>query len=409
MGSKIKQIVLENFIAFSNAIIDFDDGGIINLKGYSDSGKSSILIAIAVVFSNFKSSKQASWIKDDCKYFRITVSFDDGVEIVRHKYSNGQSMYEMFKMGSLVYSSKVNGQLTPINEVPEVIANYLNLAKLESGILNFRTNQDKQFLAQTTGRENFQDLNSLFGIEEILWAINTCKAEIAEYSNEMQKNDVEIEFLKGKVKETEGVSQETLVRVLEEDKRHITEESNLSSLGSISGDVEVLKRTKVVSEIPEINTQIDKVLFIHSLVEVLAGGEPVSLGEVSEGELKSLLNISSIIDILCKEKDFQLWNEVSVDKIWCLLELERLFSGIENPTPELDVVEDSKRVFLSSVSNHVNSILKINNEIKSSEEEMLKMKGILDKVKKVLKSKGYTLHECSNCGSFSIEGGGLQC
>lgn len=70
------------------------------------------MIAVAVVFNNFKASKQANWIKDECKYFRIEVNFDDGVKIVRYKYLTGQSLYEMFKDGYLVYSSKVNNQLT---------------------------------------------------------------------------------------------------------------------------------------------------------------------------------------------------------------------------------------------------------------------------------------------------------
>ena len=404
MGSKIKQIVLENFMAFSNAVIDFDDGGIINLKGYSDSGKSSILIAIAVVFSNFKASKQVSWIKDECKYFRIAISFDDGIEIVRYKYSNGQSMYEMYKMGNLVYSSKVNGQLTPVNEVPEVIANYLNLAKLESGVLNFRTNQDKQFLAQTTGRENFQDLNSLFGIEEILWAINTCKAEVAEYSNAMQKNEVEIEFLKGKLKETKDVSKETLVRVLEEDNLLSLAESRKSSVGSVLVDVEVLKRTEVVPEIPEIKTSLNKVLSIDSLVGVLVGGEPVALGEVDKRGLESLFSLSGILTSLFEEKDVHVFDEVSVDRLGCLLELERLLDGVEKLTPELSMVEDSKRISLNSINAYTESLLEIDNEIGSIEKDVEKMKGVLDRVKQVLKDKGYTLHECSNCGSFSIEG-----
>ena len=116
MKSKIKQIHLENFMAFSNALIEFDERNIINLKGYSDSGKSSILIAIAVCLNNFKPSKQVNWIKDTCKFFKISISFDDNVKIVRYKYNNGQSLYEMYKDGALVYTSKINNTLTAIND-----------------------------------------------------------------------------------------------------------------------------------------------------------------------------------------------------------------------------------------------------------------------------------------------------
>lgn len=404
MVSKIKQIVLENFMAFSNAVIDFDEQGIINLKGYSDSGKSSILIAVAVVFNNFKANKQANWIKDECKYFRIEVNFEDGTRIVRYKYSNGQSLYEMFQEGYLVYSSKVNNQLTPINEVPEVIANYLNLAKLQSGVLNFRTNQDKQFLAQTTGRENFEDLNNLFGIEEILWAINSCKGDIAKYNSEMQQNSMEIEYLQSKVGEVKDLSQETLVRVLEEDKLLDLAEVKSRELSLIWGHISVLEKVKNVPEIAEVSSPINNLFELNSLVRVLGEGELVGLSEVPCERLKSLNRVNEILLAVGTDEFGANCEEVNDIKLKILIDLNNLVKGIKPVKSVFEFVTEQKSTSLESLNSYLEEVLILNDKIKGFEFEIDKMKNALSNVKEKLKAKGYVLHECSNCGSFDCEG-----
>lgn len=391
-------------MAFSNAMIDFDDKGIINLKGYSDSGKSSILIAVAVVFNNFKANKQANWIKDECKYFRIEVNFDDGVKIVRYKYSTGQSLYEMFKDGYLVYSSKVNNQLTPINDVPEVIAQYLNLAKLESGILNFRTNQDKQFLAQTTGKENFQDLNNLFGIEEILWAINSCKADISNYNAEMQKNTMEIEYLEAKLEESKELTQETLVRVLEEDKLLDLAESKSRELSAILGSISILEMAKELPEIQEVKSPIDKIFNINSLIGVVLEKDLSPINEVPLDRLKTLNSIDSTLNDLSSNDFVEIPEGVEAEKLKGLLEIQKLIKGTKSVLPELKGVNIEEDKYLTSILCAMEELKATDDAIKSIESEVAKLKNVLDSVKVKLKAKGYNLYECGNCGSFNFEG-----
>lgn len=404
MKSKIKQIHLENFMAFSNALIEFDERNIINLKGYSDSGKSSILIAIAVCLNNFKPSKQVNWIKDTCKFFKISISFDDNVKIVRYKYNNGQSLYEMYKDGALVYTSKINNTLTAINDVPEVISNYLELSELKSGILNFRTNQDKQFLAQTTGSENFQDLNNLFGIDEILSAIKYCKEDISVIVAEMNKNESEISFLRDKVAESRDLSQETLIRVLEEDKLLNEGELKVSELGVVSECISNIKSSKELPKINEITSSIKDLFELSSLVEVLSKEEEIKLDEVSDKKLKSLLDVSNTLKGLSEEGIEVKQEEIKTDKIVCLLEIKTLLGTQESVLPSLELQETQLYKDLNNLNTDLLEILNISKVIKSEEEENNKLKDMLEQIKQKLKSKGITLHECSNCGNFTCEG-----
>lgn len=403
MSSKIKQIILENFMAFSNAVIDFDESGIINLKGYSDSGKSSILIAIAVCLNNFKPNKQTNWIKDDCKFFKVTINFDDGVTIERTKLSTGQSLYEMYKNGYLVYTSKINNQLTPITDVPEVISNYLNLAKLESGILNFRTNQDKQFLAQTTGRENFQDLNNLFGIEEIIWAINYCKTDISYLNTEIQKNSTEIEFLEGKVKDSEGIGSEELALVLELENGLVKSISKSGKESKILGDISILKTTEVGVEIPLINSSLEKISELGSLIGVLAEQDLPVINEVDSKKLESLKSVKeSCIEVPSDESLVGL-KEVPCRKLEGLFDIKELTCVIGDEIPDLRTVDVSSLEALEGIKDCLCDVIKSSESIKEIETESLRYQKVLEKVKGKLKDSGVDLYECPNCGAFSCK------
>lgn len=404
MTSKITQIQIENFMAYSNAVIDFDEQGIINLKGYSDSGKSAFLIAIAVCFDNYMPSKQAKFIKDGCKYFKVSVSFDDSVKIVRYKYSSGKSLYEMFKDGSLVYTSKINGSFTPIREVPEVIANYLQLTKLKSGVLNFRTNQDKQFLAQTTGSENFEDLNNLFGIEEILWAIETCKSEISAYNTEMINNDAEIKFYEEKQEEYKDISQNTLVKLMEESGVLSKKEESVDVLKDIQENTDLILKFKETPEIEEIVTSADKLISLSNYLDFVSKPVPDEVGEINSSRVKYLDKLNNLVDEASIEIEPEIDN-VEVGSVDLLIKLRKALKSVPRNIPEFEEIGGiNQSRSLIKLLGKLTEFEELENKTEEIEKERDKYVSVLNKVKVKLKSKGYVLHECSNCGNFEIEG-----
>ena len=161
-------------MVYSHAMVRFDDDNIINLKGYNSSGKSSLIKAVAVALMDLFPSKQAKLIKHGEEYFRVIVTFDDGVSIVRDKYINGQSLYEMYKDRDLIFTTKVGNRLGKVSGVPEEIQNYLALCKMEvmnyegSPYLNYQSRQDKLWLVETKGSENYASLNEILRTEDIV-------------------------------------------------------------------------------------------------------------------------------------------------------------------------------------------------------------------------------------------------
>mgnify|MGYP003093532149 CR=1 FL=1 len=77
--SKITSVEIKNFMGYESGKIQFDESGVINIKGYNDSGKSAMLTACAVAMMDAYKQKQAKFIRFGEDYFGIVVSFDDGV------------------------------------------------------------------------------------------------------------------------------------------------------------------------------------------------------------------------------------------------------------------------------------------------------------------------------------------
>ena len=156
-----------NFMSVEHAICEFDDSNIVNIKGYNDSGKSAMLRALDVLFSNMKPTKQIDFIQDGKEYFRIVANFSDGVSILRDKYINGQSLYEMWKDNNCIFSTKKGNALTKVTEVPQPIRDYLCIVSYEDIVLNSRSCFEKQLGVQTTGSENYKLFNTVLKSEEI--------------------------------------------------------------------------------------------------------------------------------------------------------------------------------------------------------------------------------------------------
>lgn len=401
--NRVLQIKIENFMTIGNAVLDFDSRNILNLKGYSDSGKTAILIAIAVCLNNINTTKQLKYIKHGCKFFRIEVNFSDGVSIVRAKYSNGQSYYEMFKGGSIVYTTKSNDNMLAVNGIPEVISNYLEMANMKSGILNFRTNRDKLFLSETTGRENFEDLNTLFGIDDLLKALSLCKEEISNYKQEFQKNEVEIDFLKDKVKTYQYVKPETLEILQEEAKKADLEEKSLQSLRGIFGGVSNLNSIQITPQIEPVKSNYEKIGEIAKLSNLVCVEIGSEIPVVSGKNLERISAISSLVNGVSKEKLIEL-DSVDSSSMQALLSVKKVLSDFGEVAPKVDNISFSKLMDLEKLFSEVQRNKSEETTFKSAKNELDEMKEKYNSAVEKLKEKGISVFTCRNCGSVNCEG-----
>lgn len=375
MYSKLVSWEVYNFMAISHGKCEFDDSNIIVLKGYNDSGKSAMLRALDVLFYNRYHQSQVSFIKDNCSYFRIVANFDDGVMLLRDKYINGQSLYEMYKGNELVFSTKVGDVLTRVTEVPEPIQTYLGVVQ----DLCSRNCYEKQFLVQTSGSENDKVLNVVLKTKEIGVATTLLNNDKNALGSEISALDVELHTYKGLAQEGSGLTEE-LVSALE------SLDKNIDTLEKRLEGIKEVEKAKCNLDLVNSNTYPELSLLdlqrytgiygIYSLIHQLS---EISISpEVGYVDTEKLSMLSQLNSLVSSAKDIKVAPKLDIldtDKLSKLIDIYGLMEslgkmGVAPLVKTLDSERLDKLAHLSSLLDSLPDVTDIDNQIDEVHNEM---------------------------------------
>lgn len=415
--SKITTVEVRNFMCFSHEIASYDETNILNFKGFNGMGKSAILKAVAVCLMNVYSHKQADFIKYGEDYFRVIISFDDGVKILRDKYINGQSLYEMYRDGELVYSTKVGNKLTRVTDVPDVIKNYLALIEIGNsgtGYLNFQTRKEPLWLTETTGSENYTSLNEILKSGEI----SRASALINSDKNELNSAITEIERDKQAVESnlmTARAFTPALLSALEEQEQKVKELSRrVSDFNEIVSIINELIGIRVAPEIELVSgTRYQSILSISSLlleiesIEEIPNIETLEIEKLSKSE--KLLSLCKKLEEL---KSIPKVNGVSLDRATTISEILNLSKQVESlPRTvgvELSTMNEGRYSAILQIAKEALDVKKVRQEYKQSIQEIGEVGGQLQQIVEDASKHGMKFIRCNNCGSYmrvSVGGG----
>lgn len=400
--SLLKYWTVENFMSIAKAKCEFDETNIINIKGYNDSGKSAMLRALDVLFYNIKPKAQVNFIKDDCDYFRVVAYFDDGVTIMRDKYINGQSLYEMYKDDQLLYTTKVNGVLSRVTKVPDVIEEYLGLLSYDDILLNSRSCFEKQFLVQTSGSENHGVLNSVLKSEELAVAgsllnndKNALNAEISGIDSQISTykelyakgKDFTDELVSGLELLDEGIDYaEQRQGLLNKMKRTSAEMSSIP----VYGEVESVDLTRLNSILGLLGIQ-------RKQSEINVSCEVPNVDTAKLRSLRGIIGIKSDCEKLgvssCEVP------VIDMSRLSLLRGVRDLTASVSKDVhPEVPVVDGSRFKMLSGVLKSYKAWQKMKEGMDAIESEVSEVMSELDSV---VKQSGSRFVKCSNCGSYT--------
>lgn len=375
--SKIVTVELINFMVYEHAKASFDESGIMTIYGYNSSGKSVFLLAIAVAMMNMYPSKQTKYIRHDTEYFRIVITFDDGVVLVRDKYYNGQSLYELYKGTKKVYSSKIGSKLTKIDAVPEIIEKYLGLVKTDLGYLNYQARRDPMWLIDTKGSENYYSVNEVLRTVEIARANAMLNSDINQLNSEITVIENDIANSRSILESMTDVKEDLLVALSEREVRAQGIIRKYDAIYDICALIEDLSSTQ---NIPEI-----------SLIKVNR------LNKIS-----SVLTASREIESMKLSPDME---RVDISKLGKLSNINTLLTNIgkisgDSFDVELEPVQYSKLEKVSSLRNvwyefekHVAELQSINKQGASLVEER-------DSIISEAEKEGIEFVVCNNCGTL---------
>ena len=373
---------VENFMSIKKAWVEFDDQNILNFKGYNDSGKSAMLTALRVLMTNSTPTKQASFIRDDESYFRIYAKFSDGVSILRDKYINGQSLYEMSVNNEVVFSTRVNKVLTKVDKVPQPIADYLGLITFNGVCLNARACFEKKIGVETTGSENYQMFSAVLRTEELASAGAMLNADRNKLSSDIALLESDLRVMRNmcddklskslvdelKILDTgiDGVSarKQTCEGIISIDKElssiqiapqlDMIDTRMAESLSGIQGIVSDLDMIDIPPQLDRLDgTRFNEVVGVHSLAEQFqAISIPPQLNIIDAERVGLLMSIQTMSDNIGVFDIPPELEDVSSSRLSSLMELQSLVKQCE----ECETVAANLEIELDSYKDELTAL-----------------------------------------------------
>lgn len=366
-----------NFMAYTHAVCEFDEKGIVTIKGYNDSGKSAMLQALNVLMFNIKPTQQVGFIKDECDYFRVVAHFDDGVTILRDKYINGQSLYEMYKDNEVIFSTKQGKALTRVSGVPEPIQQYLGLISHDGTCLNSRSCIEKQLLVQTTGSENYKLLNVILKSEELAVATQMLNDDKNKVLQDINSTESKLESAKELAGVGTSLTEDLITHLERMDKNCDDFDEMLSVLVTIDNTAKNIQSIVITPELDAVDCgQIDSLISIKNLISNLSNIPNLpELPSISSSDLDLLNSIQSILAELSTIPDI----------------------------PALGTVETSEIDALSKILDIFNSLNTLNNEVVTVDNRLYELEEEMKICVSQLEQLGKTVIKCPNCGTIYDE------
>ena len=373
---RITSVEVFNFMVYTHAVINFDKGNIINIKGYNSGGKSTMLKAIAVCLMNMYPKAQTKFIRHGEKYFRVVVRFEDGVAILRDKYISGQSLYEVYKDDECVFTTKEGGRLTKVDGVPQFVQDYLGLCVVSTGCLNYQVRQDPLWLIETTGSENYNSLNEILKTEEISRANTLLNSDKNKLNSEITSTEASLQEVKLSLLDIKDYTDELLVNL--ERKEAYCKELSLK-YRELKGISSIISELSALVDIPYVE-KADSV------------------------RLEAISDIVSTIDTVNSMVEYPYIDTIDVEKLNSILAVENTVSSLskisKDVIPEVEAIDVESISILCDIVAILSDIKKCNEGIKTLKANNTKVSNKLEKVVSEAKKQGIEFVKCTNCGTY---------
>lgn len=397
--SRLVCMEITNFMSVGYAKIEFDDSNIVSLCGYNNVGKSALTRSAEIMLYNAYSSDQAKFIKDGEDFWKVSWLFDDGVKIDRYKHLDGKSVWEMSKDGVDIFTNKVGTSVASMQDIPEVIANYLGVVKDEhtGEQLNVRRNTDRLFLINTTGGDNYKILNSILKSDVLADASKSLNEDKNKLQSKMQGLRTSCDTLK---EESNNLDVAPKVEVDKLKDSITTLEYNKGKLNSISkvkSNIDNYNSVVVYDALEPIDVnRLKSIEKIKGLKEEASVSIPPMVDEISTNRLLAIDKIKK----LKTQKEELIPDELEIintDKLKAIGRVRDLYNAtnIDIP-PTLDMIDIEPLTKLGKIKGIIEDYKGIISNLSGVEARLKDINAQL----KEFESQGYKI--CGNCGSAVI-------
>ena len=283
----ISSVRVTNFMSYKDSTVTFDREGdtrnILKFEGRNDTGKSAFSLAALLVLTNAYYTEHKNYIRSGEEFFRVVLTFIDGVVVVYEKNISGASFYDLYKRegdqvnatpifrresetgiarafdvvqnATRLFSTRFEGEASEdfyfaksVKEVPYRLQQYFGMLSTSDGLsVNYADANSPKLGVNTTGSENAKILNEVLQARSLTLANERANRHVLTTQAQLASQRELFNVLKEETQRYAQVSQELVSAVGVERENAIAVQERLQVSSSVA---EVVSRAAQVQVLP---------------------------------------------------------------------------------------------------------------------------------------------------------------
>lgn len=420
--SRILAWELENFAQYEKARFEFDESGIVMLKGFNSAGKSNALrgLRYALTTEKVSNGKLKRYIRHGCLDASVTIYMSDGSEIKyimqlsssnpRARFVNGYHWYLNHKGKKYeLFSTKVDGKYVPQKTTPGVLERYFNLTAVDNGYFNILKKADGMLLTEQSPKSINKALSKVTQAETLERAIKKVKDEQKSLLDGMKNEETLIGVLTEQIKGASIITRSLLNVIRKSDEELQGYEATVGVLTDIVDKLERVSKLEKPITLEKVDIGALTLLFdILERIERLSKvSKEVSLEIIPTDTLEVLTRILNSLETINTIQGSGIEIEkVEVERLEVLNNMSLLLQKQQQlQSTQVPEIENISTVALETMINLGDSLNKYKKTVLVESSNLKQLDNLRDEadiILQELKALGYPVIQCSHCGELAI-------
>ena len=421
----ISSVRVTNFMSYKDSTVTFDNEGatrnILKFEGRNDTGKSAFSLASLLVLTNAYYTEHKNYIRSGEEFFRVVLTFVDGVVVVYEKNISGASFYDMYvregdqvnatpifrrenetgiarafdvvQNATRLFSTRFEGEASEdfyfaksVKEVPYRLQQYFGMLSTSDGLsVNYADANSPKLGVNTTGSENAKILNEVLQARSLTLANERANRHVLDTQAQLASQRELFNVLKEETQRYAQVSQELVSAVGAEREHAIAVQERLQVSSSVAEVVSHAAQVQVLPTVPQVGEDVQhQVSMLASVQQVVQGAVSAvmvpSVPVVDADAVRQMQDSAQVVSLLKQARDVSLFPPVPQVQYQDVQALEQVSAAVrlcESAAQQVSVRDRAQGEF-EQVQQQVSAVVDF------------------------LRGDGFTVSRCGNCGSVRV-------
>lgn len=421
----ISSVRVTNFMSYKDSTVTFDREGdtrnILKFEGRNDTGKSAFSLAALLVLTNAYYTEHKNYIRSGEEFFRVVLTFVDGVVVVYEKNISGASFYDLYKRegdqvnatpifrresetgiarafdvvqnATRLFSTRFEGEASDdfyfaksVKEVPYRLQQYFGMLSTSDGLsVNYADANSPKLGVNTTGSENAKILNEVLQARSLTLANERANRHVLDTQAQLASQRELFNVLKEETQRYAQVSQELVSAVGAEREHAIAVQERLQVSSSVAEVVSHAAQVQVLPTVPQVGEDVQhQVSMLASVQQVVQGAvSAVTVPQVpvvDADAVRQVQDSAQVVSLIEQAQSVSVFPPVPQVQFQDVQALEQVSSVVRLCESEAQQV---------SVRDRVQG---------EFEQVQQQVSAVVDS----LREDGFTVSRCGNCGSVRV-------